>query len=51
MKNDTKGQTLTEYALLVAAAGAGLILVNKTLFGAIGAVLRRILSVVSLPVP
>ena len=51
LKNNRKGQTLTEYVLIVAALVIGLVLVNKAMFKAVGAALERISSVISLPVP
>ena len=51
LRNNKKGQTLTEYVLIVAALVIGLLLVNKSIFNAVGAALERISSVISLPVP
>ena len=46
-----KGQSLTEYALVIAVAIISLVVINKALIGLVGRVLLRVVETVSLPFP
>ncbi len=50
-KSAENGQTLTEYALLITITVFSLVVVNKLFIGVIGQAMRRVVEIVSLPIP